>query len=750
MPNWKKVLTSGSAGELSSLYAPSITGSLLGTASFATTASFVSNAFTQGGNSFGTTALLGTNDSNNLQLETAGTPKLTITTDGNVGIGTTNPVYKLDVQTTGSDPVRIYSSNTSSYNRILFRKPNQTWSTGMEINNNFVIADENTSTYKLQIISGTSDWNINSNGTGSVAIGTSGTPSAKLHINNTTSGNSFLVEDDTKPDATPFVINSAGRVGIGIASPTVQLDVSGSVEITETATYMQDGNNVIYIAKGAGSSYSNTIGGSQAGTTGLAAQTAYGYQAGSGTSGSNQTAVGYQAGYLNSGSNQTAVGVNAGYYNSGSNQTAVGLSAGMYNSGSGQTAVGQNAGYGNATNNQVAIGRLSGQYNNGVSQTAIGNSAGYENVGNYQTTIGDSAGYRNSGSNQTAVGVGAGYENSGSSQTAAGYYSGIRNSGSDQTAFGLSAGYENASNNQTAIGSNAGYRNSGSGQTAVGYQAGFQNSGSNQTVVGLQSGYANSGINQTGFQSGYENTGSNQTAIGLNAGFRNSGSNQTAVGLSAGNSNSGNNQTAVGHQAGRDNVGADNTNIGFQAGYYTTGTTVNTGSSNSVFIGSTTYAGGGNRVNQIVIGYGAVGIGTNSVVLGNDNITTTALKGNVGIGITSSLTAKLHVNNTTSDQSFLVEDETNLDGTPFVIQSSGNTGVGTLSTPAKLTVSASGVDGILIGANTSAGLEQQSGRFMLGNANAGQNVTMYNSSGSLWIANGGTTGVSSGTARFFI
>jgi hypothetical protein len=39
MPNWKKVLTSGSAGELSSLFAPAITGSLLGTASFATSAS---------------------------------------------------------------------------------------------------------------------------------------------------------------------------------------------------------------------------------------------------------------------------------------------------------------------------------------------------------------------------------------------------------------------------------------------------------------------------------------------------------------------------------------------------------------------------------------------------------------------------------------------------------------------------------------------------------------------------------------
>ena len=54
----------------------SITGSLFGTASNALTASFITptgtNAFVQGGNSFGTTALLGTNDNQNLQLETNG------------------------------------------------------------------------------------------------------------------------------------------------------------------------------------------------------------------------------------------------------------------------------------------------------------------------------------------------------------------------------------------------------------------------------------------------------------------------------------------------------------------------------------------------------------------------------------------------------------------------------------------------------------------------------------------------------
>jgi len=40
MPNWKKVIVSGSDATLNSLYAPSITGSLLGTASFATSASY--------------------------------------------------------------------------------------------------------------------------------------------------------------------------------------------------------------------------------------------------------------------------------------------------------------------------------------------------------------------------------------------------------------------------------------------------------------------------------------------------------------------------------------------------------------------------------------------------------------------------------------------------------------------------------------------------------------------------------------
>ena len=55
------------------------------------------NEVSIGGNSVGANMLIGTNDNFNLNLETAGTTKMTVTSAGNVGIGTTTPTGKLDV-----------------------------------------------------------------------------------------------------------------------------------------------------------------------------------------------------------------------------------------------------------------------------------------------------------------------------------------------------------------------------------------------------------------------------------------------------------------------------------------------------------------------------------------------------------------------------------------------------------------------------------------------------------------------------
>jgi hypothetical protein len=88
-------------------------------------------------------------------------------------------------------------------------------------------------------------------------------------------------------------------------------------------------------------------------------------------------------------------------------------------------------------------------------------------------------------------------------------------------------------------------------------------------------------------------------------------------------------------------TGKNNTAIGYGAGYVRVGGT-NGNSSDSVFIGSLTQSNGLASVNEIVIGTDAISAGSNTVVLGNDLITSTRLKGDVivangsvGIGTTS-------------------------------------------------------------------------------------------------------------------
>jgi len=79
--------------------------------------------------------------------------------------------------------------------------------------------------------------------------------------------------------------------------------------------------------------------------------------------------------------------------------------------------------------------------------------------------------------------------------------------------------------------------------------------------------------------------------------------------------------------------------------YLANKTTAATILNNSIMLGYRTSPLADNQTNQIVIGYDATGIGSNTVVLGNDSIVTTQLKGNVGIGTTSPA-YKLDVNGT--------------------------------------------------------------------------------------------------------
>jgi hypothetical protein len=208
------------------------------------------------------------------------------------------------------------------------------------------------------------------------------------------------------------------------------------------------------------------------------------------------------------------------------------------------------------------------------------------------------------------------------------------------TALGASALNSNTTGSaNTAVGSLALLSNTtGNFNAAVGSDAlRFNTTGSNNSAVGYFSLRGNT-------------TGSSNAAVGQDA-LRNNttSSNNTAIGAQALLSHtSGNNNTAVGTGALFSiTSGAQNTAIGTNAGrLIADDATANATSSDSVYLGHRTKALASNQTNQIVIGYNAIGLGSNTAVLGNDSIVTTALKGNVGIGTTSP-TAMLDVDSDT-------------------------------------------------------------------------------------------------------
>ena len=166
------------------------------------------------------------------------------------------------------------------------------------------------------------------------------------------------------------------------------------------------------------------------------------------------------------------------------------------------------------------------------------------------------------------------------------------------------------------------------------------------------------------------NNGANSNFIGAGAGTGNTGAASTAMGTSALSTSSlgaentgygfraleqnsaGVGNTALGSQSLTNNTsGSYNSALGHYAGFYQSGgLNLLTTAAFSVFLGENS-KGVQAAANQIVIGYAAESIGANTVVLGNDSIVTTALKGNVGIGTTS------------PERTLQVDSQTQFDGT---------------------------------------------------------------------------------------
>jgi len=230
--------------------------------------------------------------------------------------------------------------------------------------------------------------------------------------------------------------------------------------------------------------------------------------------------------------------------------------------------VGQTIG-GDSTINGLTIGRGGGERD---VNTAIGEDALITNTstGSYNTAVGRSTlQYNTTGTQNTAIGAFA-----------------SRNSslGAYNTAIGSEALLNNTGNWNTAIGRHAMAGGTG-GQynVAIGPMALYLNTNSHNTAVGLEALV-------------YTTTGGGNTAIGSRAMYNNT---------------TGNYNTAVGWEAGYRISNGNNLNVAYE----------------STFIGQDTRANADSETNQIVIGRGAIGNGSNTITLGNTNSTQLYLPG---------------------------------------------------------------------------------------------------------------------------
>jgi hypothetical protein len=144
--------------------------------------------------------------------------------------------------------------------------------------------------------------------------------------------------------------------------------------------------------------------------------------------------------------------------------------------------------------------------------------------------------------------------------------------------------------------------------------------------------------------------GGDNSSLGTNtlASLTSSGANDAAIGNSALNGDtSGSQNTAAGTLSLRYLTTTNlNAALGYNAGTFITGGSTHiTTAANSVFVGASTEALADGDTNETVVGYNAIGAGSNSVVLGNSSVTTTELQGNIGLG-TSVPTSKIQVKGT--------------------------------------------------------------------------------------------------------
>lgn len=284
-----------------------------------------------------------------------------------------------------------------------------------------------------------------------------------------------------------------------------------------------------------------------------------------------------------------------------------------------------------ATNGDVTLYNANGTYtgslfvgNGGGSLSHSAGNEGYYNIGIGLNALEDVAsGYNNigvgadasknvtTGYNNAAIGIGALNNTTvGNSNYGIGRYA-LYSSVSGSNGIAIGAESQRYANDTATPWTNY--------NTSVGYQAlrgsttAADNTGNYNTALGYQS-----LLNNT---SGEKNISIGYLSLVANT----SGGENTAIGYQALNGNTtASDNTSVGYAALGAVVGAysSNTAIGSLAGrYYGSSYDSLTQSTQSTFLGSNSRASANTQTNEIVIGYNAIGAGSNKAVLGNSSVT---------------------------------------------------------------------------------------------------------------------------------